>query len=121
MLAATVLAPAAAWGPILNGRSPTQKEQSEFLSKFSIAVHGAEKISNPSTHLKQVLVLGHCSDLLFYTVQKFLTALHKWKSAHQVDLRPSRSPVLNALRKALRTLQCEELRPVSWTWCVGLV
>ena len=34
MLAATVLAPAAAWGPILNGRSPTQKEQSEFPNKF---------------------------------------------------------------------------------------
>ena len=40
-----------------------------------------------------------------------MTALHKWKSAHQVDLRPNRSPVLKALRKALRTLQCEELRP----------
>ena len=110
MLAATVLAPAAAWGHIINGRSPSQRERTEFLTKFSNAVYGTEIVGIPSTQLKQVLVLGHCSDLLFYMTQKIATALHKWKASHAVPLR-SESPVLAALRRALKVLQCENIRP----------
>ena len=111
--------PAAAWGHMCNSRFLSQRQRTELLAKFSNAVHGTEIVGVPSSQLKQALVLGHCSDLLFYMTQKLVTALHGWKTCHALQLF-GRSPVLGAVWRALMTLQCEDIRPGVFSFSHGV-
>ena len=64
-----------------------------------------------SRDLTAVMAMGHCSDLLFLSTQRFMTALHKWA------LRPNQiainSAPIKALQAAVQRLQG------SWTPEVG--
>ena len=120
-LAATVMAPLAVWGSLLNGRVPTKDENSRFLSMVLTAVRHTVSFQSGggSTCLRQCLLAGHTSDLRFYAAQRLLAALHKWRSSRNVDLSQRRTPMLLALSKCLSSLNCTMTHPGSWSHSQG--
>ena len=86
-LAATVVAPLAVWGALLNGRVPTKDENAKFLSAVLSAVRNTTFFHSGggSTSLRQCLLLGHSSDLRFLAAQRLLMALQKWRSSRDVE------------------------------------
>eukprot|EP00438_Fugacium_kawagutii_P030766 Skav215271 [mRNA] locus=scaffold2881:143417:144919:+ [translate_table: standard] len=103
-LATLTLAPKRGWGPLLNGRVPTQAELKDHADDFRLAVKGRFLEGTASRHLEKVLLLGHASDLLLYLGQRLLSGLTKWRSKHQGLWSHKPSSVLPALSAALSKL-----------------
>ena len=111
-VAVSVLAPTASWGALFNGRCPTKQECQAYAQTWRCAVQGFDHPGgHDSRDLTAVMAMGHCSDLLFLSTQRFMTALHKWA------LRPNQiainSAPIKALQAAVQRLQG------SWTPEVG--
>ncbi|CAL1143382.1 unnamed protein product [Cladocopium goreaui] len=107
-VAVSVLAPTASWGALFNGRCPTKQECQAYAQTWRCAVQGFDHPGgHDSRDLTAVMAMGHCSDLLFLSTQRFMTALHKWA------LRPNQiainSAPIKALQAAVQRLQG------SWT------
>eukprot|EP00435_Cladocopium_sp_Y103_P075840 s59_g66.t1 len=105
-LAACILAPGRAWGEVLNGRCPTKKENQAFALLYRKAVKGFQNYGgHDSRDLTACLLHGHCSDLIFYSSQRAMVALHKWFQASPRESWPDGPrPSTQALRKAVRCL-----------------
>ena len=103
-VAVSVLAPTASWGIFFNGRCPTKKECQSYAQTWRCAVQGFDHPGgHDSRDLTAVLAMGHCSDLLFLSSQKFMTAVHKWvQRPNQIV---ANSAQLLALRNAVQRLQ----------------
>ena len=110
-LATLTLAPKRGWGPLLNGRVPTQAELKDHTQGFRLAVKGRFLEGTASRHLEKVFLLGHASDLLFYLCQRVLSGLTKWRSKHAGDWSHKPSCVLPALSRSMSKLG---LQAVQW-------
>ena len=87
-LAMSLLTSTAAWGQDVTKTQLLRAAQDQHLQNFKLAVFG---IKNPSSsdsqskaqsrsspHLRQILDLGHGSDLIFVVVTKYMSALARW-------------------------------------------
>ena len=121
-LAATVMAPLAVWGSLLNGRVPTKEENARFLSLVLSAVRNTVSFQTGggSTSLRQCLLLGHSSDLRFFAAQRLLVALQKWRSSRDVDISLRSTPMLSALKKCMSALNCTMDQTGSWSHSQGI-
>ena len=120
-LAATVMAPLAVWGSLLNGRVPTKDENARCLSLVLSAVRNtvSYQTGGGSTSLRQCLLLGHTSDLRFFAAQRLLVPLQKWRSSPDVDISQRNTSMLSALKKCMSTLNCTMAQPGSWSHSQG--
>ena len=119
-LAATVMAPLAVWGALLNGRVPTKDENARFLSAVLSAVSiSLWQSGGGSTSLRQCLLLGHSSDLRFLAAQRLLMAIQKWRSSRGVDISQQSTPVLSALKQCMLSLDCTMVHSGSWSHSQG--
>ena len=106
----------------MQGRKPSAKEIADYSEAFRDAVKGQDPdFDRSSRHLQRVLVLGHPSDMLLYSVLKALKAIGRW--AHYltgIGWQASRdkwfaSPVVDTLTKVLSQWHW---RPRRGTWGV---
>ena len=118
-LATLTLAPKRAWGPVLSGRVPTQAELKNHADDFRLAVKGRFLEGTASRPLEKVLLLGHASDLLFYSCLRLLSALTKWRCRHPGLWSQKPSSFIAAMSDALSNvgLQAEEWG--CWKWSSG--
>ena len=74
-------------GALLGGHVPTKSAVNSLLASSWRAVKSSPS-DHESVHLQQMLLLGHCSDLLYVSVQRALRALHKWRNRHPYFPKP---------------------------------
>lgn len=104
-VAVSVLAPAASWGALFNSRCPTTQECKAYAQTWRCAVQGFDHpAGHDSRDLTAVLASGHCSDLLFLSTQKFMTAVHKWVQRHPNQVAFNSAQAM-ALRHAVQRLK----------------
>ena len=109
-LAATVVAPRFSWGCLLSGRKPSQEDCRSLHAAFIKATRGPYlSTGRADPGLRQVLLLGHCSDLALEAASRTLRALARWKGLQNSR---GRNPALQ--QGFIRTLS-EVLRPWGWT------
>ncbi|CAL1167402.1 unnamed protein product [Cladocopium goreaui] len=123
-LAMSLLTSTAAWGQDVTKTQLLRAAQDQHLQNFKLAVFG---IKNPSSsdsqskaqnrsspHLRQILDLGHGSDLIFVVVTKYMSALARWYKYRVPDSSLTRSfqrnsaDVWRAVRKHLNTWGWQE-------------
>ena len=118
-LASLVMASKACWGPLLNGRAPTQMESDAYAQNFRAAVKGRYGKGVASRNLEKVLLLGHTSDLPFFSCQKTLVSLTKWRQANPGNWSQRKSPVVEAISKVLAKLNIDSVSWGCWEWGGG--
>ena len=120
----SLLTSTAAWGQDVTKTQLLRAAQDQHLQNFKLAVFG---IKNPSSsdsqskaqsrsspHLRQILDLGHGSDLIFVVVTKYMSALARWYKYRVPDSSLTRSfqrnsaDVWRAVRKHLNTWGWQE-------------
>lgn len=105
-LAVSILAPNAAWGVLFNGRCPTEAEVSAYAMSWRGATQGFHHLGGHDARtVSRALQQGHWSDLRFLAVQRFTTALHRWRKRHP-DMWQHDPSCIMALRKTLDKLGC---------------
>ena len=118
-LATLTIAPKRAWGPLLNGRVPTQAEIKAHADDFRLAVKGKFLEGTASRPLEKVFLLGHAADLLFYVCQRLLSSITKWRSKNFGCWSHKPSRVFPALSAALTKLGVQAERWGCWKWPNG--
>ena len=94
-LAMSLLTSTAAWGQDITKTQILRAAHDQHLKNFKLAVLGVKETphsdsqsntqSRSSPHLRQLLVLGHGSDLIFAVVTKYMSALARWYKYRQPD------------------------------------
>ena len=102
-IASLVLSPVVSWGSLLGGHVPTKSAVKSLHTSCRRAVKSRTG-GHDSVHLQQMLLLGHCSDLLFVSVQRALRALHKWRDSHPLLPNLIQSSFLQCLGRAVGRL-----------------
>lgn len=117
-LAVSILAPAAVWGVLFNGRGPTDAEASFYAMTWRGATQGFDHLGgHDCRHLTAALQYGHWSDLKFQAVQRFMTALHKWY--HKNGGWHHSPSCVAALRKTVEKLNCSWVSDVHFSFHNG--
>ena len=96
-LAHTLLTSNAVWGQEVTNKGPFGEAHDQHLRNFKIAVFGphsgspdsdrAKQQGRASPHLRQLLDLGHGSDLAFVVTTRLLNSLARWVQARRPDNR----------------------------------
>ena len=100
-------------GALLGGHVPTKSAVNSLLASSRRAVKSSPG-GHESAHLQQMLLLGHCSDLLYVSVQRALRALHKWRNRHPYFPNLVNSSFLQCLGRAVCRLGGSVVSPGSF-------
>ena len=100
-------------GALLGGHVPTKSAVNSLLASSRRAVKSSPG-GHESAHLQQMLLLGHCSDLLYVSVQRALRALHKWRNRHPYFPNLVNSSLLQCLGRAVCRLGGSVVSPGSF-------
>ena len=121
-LAHTLLTSNAAWGQDVTNRGPFGEAHDQHLRNFKIAVFGphsgspdsdrAKQQGRASPHLRQLLDLGHGSDLAFVVTTRLLNSLARWLQARRPD-----NPLLETFKRHTNKLwSTVQSYLLKWGW-----